>query len=118
MLAATNFALADTAGAGAADVLAVEAFALPAAGQDVVRFRVTVRHADAGWAHYADRWEVLAPDGTLLGARVLAHPHDDEQPFTRSGDIVVPDGIDTVTVRARDRLHGHGGQEMTVTIRR
>ena len=43
---------------------------------------VTVQHADTGWDHYADAWEVLAPDGTVLGTRTLLHPHTDEQPFT------------------------------------
>ncbi|WP_223385662.1 hypothetical protein [Oricola cellulosilytica] len=39
------------------------------------RFDVTVRHDDEGWDHYADRWDVVGPDGTILGKRVLAHPH-------------------------------------------
>ena len=46
-------------------------------------FDVTVRSKDTGWDRYADRIEVLAPDGTVLATRVLFHPHDDEQPFTR-----------------------------------
>jgi hypothetical protein len=33
------------------------------------RFDVTVRHADTGWDHYADAWDILTPDGTLLGSR-------------------------------------------------
>jgi len=58
------------------------------------RFDVTVRHADEGWKHYADRWDVLAPDGTVLGTRVLLHPHVNEQPFTRSlSGVTIPDGI-------------------------
>ncbi|MGB5558363.1 MAG: hypothetical protein WBN04_10170, partial [Paracoccaceae bacterium] len=47
-------------------------------------FSVTLRHPDTGWDHYADGWEVLAPDGTRLGFRELLHPHETEQPFTRS----------------------------------
>ena len=35
---------------------------------------VTVAHADTGWEHYADGWEVLAPDGQRLGYRELFHP--------------------------------------------
>ena len=38
------------------------------------RFSVTLRHADSGWDHYADKWDVVAPDGKVLGARVLLHP--------------------------------------------
>lgn len=47
-------------------------------------FSATIAHADSGWKHYADKFEVLAPDGTVLGTRILYHPHGDEQPFTRA----------------------------------
>ena len=51
----------------------------------VWRFDVTVRHNDEGWDHYADAWQVIDPgSGDILGERILAHPHDNEQPFTRS----------------------------------
>jgi hypothetical protein len=71
------------------------------------RFDVTLRHGDSGWEHYADGWEVLAPDGTSLGMRVLAHPHVNEQPFTRSlGGVMIPEGITEVTIRARDNVDG------------
>ena len=74
------------------------------------RFDVTVSHGDEGWDHYADAWEVLTPDGELLGRRVLAHPHVEEQPFTRSkSGIKIPDGLDHVMVRARDSVHGYDG---------
>ncbi|MBA1148344.1 hypothetical protein H0Z60_14910 [Ectothiorhodospiraceae bacterium WFHF3C12] len=80
---------------------------------------VTVRHADEGWNHYADAWQVLAPDGTALGTRELVHPHVDEQPFTRSlRDVRVPEGVDEVRIRARDKVHGYGGREVTVTVPR
>jgi hypothetical protein len=29
-------------------------------------FHVTVRHPDTGWEDYADGWDVVAPDGTVL----------------------------------------------------
>lgn len=81
------------------------------------RFDVTVRHADAGWQHYADKWQVAGPDGTVYGERVLLHPHDEEQPFTRSQPgIAVPAGVKTVVVRAHDRRHGWGGRELTVEL--
>ncbi len=73
------------------------------------RFDVTVAHGDTGWDHYADAWQVLAPDGTVLGTRELLHPHVDEQPFTRSLDnVAVPADLDRVMVRARDSVHGWG----------
>jgi hypothetical protein len=100
--------------AGEADV--VEARATREAS-GTWRFEVTVRHADDGWKHFADRWEVLAPDGKVLATRVLMHPHETEQPFTRSmAGIVIPPGVDHVTVRARDSLHGYGGAEVIVTL--
>ena len=71
------------------------------------RFDVTLRHADTGWDHYADGWEVLAPDGTSLGMRVLAHPHVNEQPFTRSlSGVAIPEGLTHVIIRARDNVDG------------
>lgn len=72
-------------------------------------FSVSVRHADTGWDHYADAWTVFAPDGTELGHRPLAHPHVNEQPFTRSqSGIRIPDGTERVIIRAHDSLHGWG----------
>jgi hypothetical protein len=113
-LVAAAILLPGAALAGEADVAAARA-TREASG--TWRFEVTVRHADDGWKHFADRWEVLAPDGKVLATRVLMHPHETEQPFTRSmGGIVIPAGIDHVVVRARDNLHGHGGREVTVTL--
>jgi hypothetical protein len=81
------------------------------------RFEVSVRHDDEGWNHYADRWEVLAPDGTVLATRVLMHPHVDEQPFTRSlAGVRIPEGISTVTIRAHDLVHGYGGETVTLEL--
>ncbi|MFQ5467960.1 MAG: hypothetical protein ACE5DS_07470 [Kiloniellaceae bacterium] len=102
--------------AGEADVLAVRA--LPE-GAGLWRFEVTVAHGDTGWDHYADKWDVLAPDGRVLATRVLLHPHETEQPFTRSlGGVAVPAGIDRVQVRAHDKVHGYGGAEMAVDLTR
>ena len=101
-------------GSGEADVIAVKA----ARGSDgSYRFDVTVRHADAGWEHYADRWEVLAPDGSKLGTRVLLHPHDGEQPFTRSlTSVRVPVGTKEVILRAHDSQHAYGGKEFRLSL--
>ena len=105
-----------TARAGEADVVTVKA--TPESG-DYWRFDVTVAHADTGWTHYADKWDVLDPNGKNLGTRVLAHPHEDEQPFTRSlGGIFIPPGVAAVTVRAHDLVHGYGGRDMTVELPR
>ena len=79
----------------------------------------TVRHADEGWQHYADRYEVLAPDGHLLGTRVLQHPHIEEQPVTRTLEgVSIPSSIDRVRIRAHDSVHGFGGAEVNVVVER
>ena len=100
--------------AGEADVVKVEAVRSSAGAYD---FHVSVRHDDAGWDHYANVWQVTAPDGSMLGERVLLHPHENEQPFTRSLiGVSIPEGIDTVTVRAGDKVHEFGGAEMDVKL--
>jgi len=107
---------ADSARAGEADVVAAEAVR---EGAGVYRFSVSVAHADAGWDHYANKWDVVAPDGTVLGTRELLHPHENEQPFTRSlGGVRIPEGIDRVTLRAHDSVHGYGGREITIRLER
>ena len=45
----------------------------------------------------------------MLGTRTLAHPHVDEQPFTRTlNHVEIPEEIDVVYVRAVDSVHGDG----------
>lgn len=106
--------MTDAAIAGEADVVGVRM----AQNGDTYRFSVTVRHADAGWDHYADKWEVVTPDGEVIDTRVLAHPHDNEQPFTRSlGSVRIPAGLEKVRVRAHDKVHGFGGREMEVDMK-
>ena len=106
--------ISSVAVAGEADVTKVD---IKKTGDRTFTFRVTLAHADTGWDHYADKWEVVAPDGTVLATRVLAHPHVNEQPFTRSkSGIKIPEGVDQVTVRGGDSVHGIGGKEMVVEI--
>ncbi|MCK5198465.1 MAG: hypothetical protein KAR21_08945 [Spirochaetales bacterium] len=82
-------------------------------------FYVTVRHNDKGWNHYADLWEVVDPEsGEVLAERVLAHPHETEQPFTRSQSrIVFPEGQRFVEVRAKCQLHGYEGKTVLVDLK-
>jgi len=100
--------------AGAADIVRVEVRAASGGRFD---FDVTVRSEDRGWQHYADRFEVLAPDGRVLGVRELLHPHDDEQPFTRElYGVAVPAGLAEVLVRARHKPLGYDGAVMRVRL--
>jgi hypothetical protein len=88
-------------------------------GSERFDFDVTLNHTDTGWDHYANRWEIVAPDGVVLGVRTLYHPHVDEQPFTRSlTGVTIPQGIDRVMIRAHDSVHQLGGQTMTVELPR
>ncbi len=100
--------------AGEADVIDVM---VRGSREQGYRIDVTVRHADEGWEHYADRWEVLTPEGEVLATRVLYHPHVEEQPFTRSlSGVHIPEGIDEIVVRAHDSQHGDGGRSLQVKL--
>lgn len=87
-------------------------------------FHVTVRHPDAGWQDYADGWDVVLPDGAAVKpdpdspfTRLLTHPHETEQPFTRSqSGITIPPDVTQVTVRAHDLMDGWGGREVAVDL--
>jgi len=60
---------------------------------------------------------VVAPDGKVLATRSLAHPHVNEQPFTRSlSGVKIPKGIKVVTIRAYDLVHKFGGKTMQVKL--
>jgi hypothetical protein len=89
------------------------------AGGDVYDFDVTVRSNDTGWDHYADRIEVLAPDRSILGTRVLLHPHETEQPFTRDlHGVEIPSEIRQVILRAHHKPAGFDGATMSVELPR
>ena len=80
-------------------------------------FSVTLEHADQGWDHYADQWDVVTLEGKVLKSRVLHHPHDNEQPFTRSlSGVLIPEGINKVKIRARDSKHGYSREGFIVDI--
>jgi hypothetical protein len=86
-------------------------------GEDSYRFDVSIRHADIGWKHYANQWQLYTSDGQLLGTRTLHHPHVDEQPFTRSLDnIKVPQGVISVVIRAKDSVHGMSPQKFELVL--
>lgn len=109
-----SFLLPFSAFAGEADVLSVE---LEETAPNTFTVTAEVEHADDGWDHYANAWQVLLPDGTVLATRELAHPHMNEQPFIRSlSGVKVPDGVEELTVRAGDLVHGFGGKTVTVAI--
>ncbi len=84
---------------------------------DTWRFSVTLLHGDDGWDHYADAWRVVDAEGEVLGTRILHHPHETEQPFTRSlGGVSVPAGMASVWIEARDSVHGWNAEKFEVGL--
>lgn len=81
------------------------------------RVDVTLLHPDTGWDHYADGWEILDTEGNRLGYRELAHPHVNEQPFTRSlGNVTLPDGTREIFIRARCSVDGWASETFRVEL--
>ncbi len=78
---------------------------------------VTLRHGDTGWDHYADNWRVVDGEGNVLGERVLYHPHEEEQPFTRGlNDVQIPSDLDAVYIVAHDKQHGWSSGKMRIDL--
>ena len=114
VFAALALVMPPAAHAGEVETVDVE---VRAQGNDRFAFHVTLRHGDTGWEHYANLWKVVGPDGRVLGKRVLAHPHVNEQPFTRSlSGVEIPSSISEVTIRARDSVHGMAARTYTVDV--
>ena len=111
LLAAAALVSAGRAPADPAEIVGAEA---ERAGP-VWRVSVTLRHADTGWDDYADGWRVWA-DGEVVGTRALAHPHVEEQPFTRSLTLAIPEGAEAVQIEASTRVTGWGGERLTLEL--
>ncbi len=104
----------NTANAGQADIVDAKAVI----SGDGWRFTVSIEHADTGWDHYADAWRVVTEDGEILGERTLMHPHEGEQPFTRSLDgVKIPKNINIVFIEAHDSMHGWSSQRSKLILR-
>jgi len=80
-------------------------------------FSVTIIHNEGGWGHYVDRWEIVGPDGAVLGTRTLYHPHEANVAFTRSlANVQTPIGVREVTIRANCSVDGYGDSELVVEL--
>lgn len=81
------------------------------------RFSVTLAHPDTGWEHYADGWRVLDANGHELGMRILAHPHVNEQPFSRFlAGVTIPAGTVSVFIQSRCVVDGWGDTLFKVVL--
>jgi hypothetical protein len=81
-------------------------------------FNVTLLHSDSGWEDYADAWRIKDMNGKVLGERKLAHPHVNEQPFTRSlSGVKIPDDVTSVVIEAHDTNTGWAPKTKTVKLR-
>lgn len=79
----------------------------------------TVRSGDTGWDKYADSWEIRTTDETTIDVRVLTHPHETEQPFTRSlSPVMIPDDVDQIVLMASDSVNGFCGDAVTLDVPR
>ncbi len=82
-------------------------------------FHVTLRHEDTGWEHYADGWRVVDAKGNELGYRKLWHPHENEQPFTRSlANVLVPEGVTEIFIEAHDKVHGWSKRKVKIDLKK
>jgi hypothetical protein len=87
--------------------------------QDGWYVSVTLKHNDTGWDHFADQWRLVDESGKEFAKRILFHPHEEEQPFTRSlSHVRVPKGVKVFYVEAHDKVHGWSPQRVRVDMGR
>lgn len=90
-------------------------------------FDVSVESADVDCSQFADWWELVSEDGTLLYRRILEHSHTDENgtsdadapgnTFTRGGGPVYVSAEQVVIVRAHmNNLEEYNGAVMRGSV--
>jgi len=83
------------------------------------RADVTLKHADAGWKHYADAWRLVDEAGNEIGKRTLYHPHVNEQPFTRSlSSFQISHDKNIIYIEAHDLKHGWSPDRVKIDLRK
>ena len=84
---------------------------------DTYHFSVTIKHADTGWDHYANKWEIVGANGEVYGTRILHRPHVNEHPFSRSlAGVKIPANVHSVIIRSYDTVHGVGDKRFKIDL--
>lgn len=96
----------DTNDQAIAEVISVSA----TGNENSYSFSVGIKSPDLGCNQYANWWEVISEDGTLLYRRILAHSHVNEQPFVRSGGPITISKEKIVYVRVHMNTSGYSNK--------
>ncbi|MBJ2174413.1 hypothetical protein JBL43_09205 [Aureibaculum sp. A20] len=98
------------------DELAAIVSVVSSGTESAFSFSVGISSPDTGCNQYADWWEVIAEDGTLLYRRILDHSHVNEQPFVRSGGTINITSTQNVIIRAHMNTSGYGVLAFTGSV--
>ncbi len=117
LAALATLALAGTAAAGTPAVTAAKIKKDAREVTGIYQITVTVQHQDTGWDNYVDAWQIVAPDGDILGTRIIFEPRLDKTTHvTGLAGVVIPEEIKEVTIRAHNVAEGYSGQPLTVRV--
>lgn len=58
-------------------------------------------------------------NGRIPATRILRHPHENEQPFTRSlANVAIPGSDGIIEIREHDSVHEYKGRSISVIVPR
>ena len=88
-------------------------------GHSLYHFRVTILHEDTGWDNYVEAWEIIGPDGEVLGERPFFEPKPGKlEQLTALSGVIIPTEVETVEIRARHYPEGYSGEAVQVNLPR
>jgi len=116
-----------TTGAGTGAAYAnVTAVSVDSGSEGAYILAVSVESSDIDCTQFANWWEVLSPEGTLIYRRILGHSHTDANgttdpdapgnTFTRTGGPVAIAASNTIIVRAHMSNGGYNGTAMRGSV--